>query len=242
MGPGGAAAEAVKEAVNWIGSAKRPCILAGVEIHRFNLQDDVLALAEGSQIGIAADILGKSVISEVHPLYVGLYEGALGREEVTEFVEHSDCLVMLGTFLTDISLGLFSANLDPRNCIYATSEQLRIRHHHYHDVLLEDFLQELATRVPAAKRIEATKEKPQPAAAPVVPEAPLTIRRLIERLNQSVDDNTIVIADVGDALFSATELVSRERTEFLSPAYYTSMGFSVPACLGASIGQPDRRY
>jgi indolepyruvate decarboxylase len=61
------------------------------------------------------------------------------------------------------------------------------------------------------------------------------------RLNQQLDENTVVIADIGDALFAATELVVRERTEFLSPAYYTSMGFSVPAALGAQVARPDAR-
>jgi indolepyruvate decarboxylase len=50
-----------------------------------------------------------------------------------------------------------------------------------------------------------------------------------------------VIADIGDALFAATELVIRGRTEFLSPAYYTSMGFSVPAALGTQIARPSLR-
>jgi indolepyruvate decarboxylase len=237
-----ALAEAVKESVHWIQSAKRPCILAGVEIHRFNLQDDVLALAEGSQLGIAADILGKSVISEVHPLYVGLYEGALGREEVTEFVEASDCLIMLGTFMTDINLGIFTANLDPRNCIYATSEQLRIRHHHFHNVLLEDFIRELARARPKAAR-RTLPPQPQQAGEPfkLRPSEPITITRLMARLNESLDSQTVVIADVGDAMFSATELVVRERTEFIAPAYYTSMGFAVPAALGANVAHSDLR-
>ena len=143
-----ALAEAVDEAARWISSCQKAVIIAGVEIHRFGLQDDVLALAEGSHIGIAATMLGKSVISEVHPLYVGLYEGALGREEVTRFVEESDCVILLGTFMTDINLGIYTANLDPAKCIYATSEQLRIRHHHFHGVQLGDFIRALAARRP----------------------------------------------------------------------------------------------
>ena len=67
------------------------------------------------------------------------------------------------------------------------------------------------------------------------------ISRLIARLNESLDDETIVIADIGDALFAATELVIRGRTEFISPAYYTSMGFSVPAALGTQMARPDLR-
>jgi len=50
-----------------------------------------------------------------------------------------------------------------------------------------------------------------------------------------------LIADIGDALFAATELTARDRTEFISPAYYTSMGFSVPAALGAHCARPDCR-
>ncbi len=139
-----ALAEAVDDAERWLSSCQKPVIIAGVEIHRFGLQDELLALAEGSQIPIATTMLGKSVIREMHPLFVGLYEGAMGREEVTRFVEESDCVLLLGTFMTDINLGIFTANLDPGKCIYATSEQLRIRHHHFHDVLLGDFIRGLA--------------------------------------------------------------------------------------------------
>ena len=95
---------------------------------------------------IATTILGKSVISEAHPLFAGVYEGAMGRAEVTELVESADCLLMLGCFLTDINLGIFTAKLDPSRCIDATSENLRIRHHHYRDVRLDDFLRGLDRR------------------------------------------------------------------------------------------------
>ena len=88
-------------------------ILADVEIHRFGLQDELLALAESTGMPIATTILGKSVISEAHPLFAGVYEGAMGRAEVTELVESADCLLMLGCFLTDINLGIFTAKLDP---------------------------------------------------------------------------------------------------------------------------------
>ena len=47
-----------------------------------------------------------------------------------------------------------------------------------------------------------------------------------------------MIADIGDSLFAATELTIHQRTEFISPAYYTSMGFSVPAALGALTARP----
>ena len=235
-----ALAEAVKEAMARIGAAKKPVIIAGIELHRFGLQADALALAEVSGIPIAATMLAKSVVSEVHPLYIGLYEGAMGRSDVTEFVEESDCVILLGTILTDIDLGIFTAKLDAANSIFASCDKLRISHHHFDHVLLADFIRALV----AAKPRGAQRQLPPgPAAArgPYVlqPDAPITTRRLVRRLDESLDDRTIVIADVGDALFASSELVIRGQTEYIAPAYYTSMGFAVPAALGAQMARPE---
>jgi indolepyruvate decarboxylase len=235
-------AEAADEAAALLAKAKRPMILAGVEIHRFGLQDKVLVLAEKHQLPIAATILGKSVVPEKHPLYIGLYEGAMGHSEVTRFVEESDCVLVLGAFMTDLNLGIFTAQLDPARCVYVTSEQLRIRHHHYLQVPLGDFLDQLNARKIRVTRREIPAElRPQKPSFKLEADATLTIRRLIARIDQAIDDNTIVIADIGDALFAASELTIHQRTDFLSPAYYTSMGFSVPAALGALTARPTAR-
>jgi indolepyruvate decarboxylase len=237
-----AGAEAADEAVRLITASQRPVIIAGVEIHRFGLQDKLLKLAEQAEIPIASTLLGRSVIRETHPLYIGLYEGAMGRESVTKFVEESDCLILLGTFMTDLNLGIYTANLDPAKCIYATSEKLRIHHHHYHGVLLGDFISALIRRAPSPARRTIPSElgtKRQPFT--LVPDQPITITRLMARLNEQIDGTTIVIADTGDALFAANELTTHDRTDFISAAYYTSMGFSVPAALGAQAARPDDR-
>lgn len=235
--------EAVRETSQRLQQAKRPIIIAGIEIHRFGLQDQVLKLAEQAQIPLAATLLGKSVVPEKHPLYIGLYEGAMGRAEVTQFVEESDCVLLLGAFMTDINLGIYTAKLEVSNCIYVTSEQLQISHHFYHQVSLESFLQELIAAAPRPP----VREIPEPlrprASRPfeVQPAEPLKVSRMIKAIDQRLDDNTIVIADIGDALFAATELCIHQRTDFLSPAYYTSMGFSVPAAVGACFARPDKR-
>jgi indolepyruvate decarboxylase len=237
-----ALAEAVQETAQRIVAARQPVFLLGVEIHRFGLQDEAVRLAEASGIPMAATMLGKGVVSETHPLYLGLYEGALGRDEVTRYVEESDCVVMLGTFMTDINLGIYTAQLDIAKCIYATSEQLRVRHHHYHDVRLEDFVRELGRRPlkPAHSLPPLPKEDEQTRFV-LRPNDAITITRLIQRLDDQLDDRTVVIADIGDALFASTELTTHGRTEFVSPAYYTSMGFAVPAALGVHAARPSAR-
>ena len=67
------------------------------------------------------------------------------------------------------------------------------------------------------------------------------LNKLFERLNLFITDNVIVIADVGDSLFGALDLTIHGQTHFLSPAYYLSMGFAVPAAIGAQLANPKLR-
>jgi indolepyruvate decarboxylase len=72
-------------------------------------------------------------------------------------------------------------------------------------------------------------------------QARITVKRLFQRLNDFLGPNSMVVSDVGDALFGATDLFIRQRTEFLGPAYYASMGFAVPASIGAQLANPKSR-
>jgi indolepyruvate decarboxylase len=232
---------ALAEAVAMINAAKKPVILADVEVHRFGLQDEVLRLARKTNIPVAATILGKSVVSEQLPFYLGVYEGAMGREDVRRYVESSDCVLMFGAFMTDINLGIYTAQLDPVRSICATSEKLSIRYHSYEDVRFKDFVRGLlGARLRRRALARIPRPKPVGAFKPVAKRR-VTVQRLFERLNAFLDDHTVVVADVGDSLFGAADLFIHRRTEFLGAAYYASMGFAVPAAIGAQLANAKLR-
>jgi indolepyruvate decarboxylase len=232
----------VEETVEFINESESPVILAGVELHRFGFQDKLLKLIESTNIPVAATLLGKSVIQEEHPLYLGIYEGAMGREEVRQCVESSDCAIILGAFMTDMNLGIYTANLDRRRYLYATSEKIAIKYHTYEDVTFSDFLDSLLN-APIRKRCPPVLDwlEPFTESVAVHPDTPITVSRMFERLNAFITDEMMVIADIGDSLFGAIDLRMHQRTDFLSPAYYASMGFAVPASIGAQLGRSDRR-
>jgi indolepyruvate decarboxylase len=237
-----ALAEALAEATALLNAAQKPVILADVEVHRFGLQDDLVKFLEKTGIPVAATILGKSVIQEQHPQYIGIYEGAMGRSDVQEYVESSDCVLMLGAFMTDINLGIFTAKLDPAKSISATSERLAIHHHVFENVRFKDFVRGLLAADLRRHTPPAHPHPPQPREfLPGRHGEKVTIARLFERVNEFLGDHNVVVADVGNALFGAADLLIRHRTEFLGPAYYASMGFAMPAALGAQMARPDLR-
>jgi TPP-dependent 2-oxoacid decarboxylase len=245
-------AAAVDEAVEWINRAERPVIVFGVELVRFGLQDLVMDFIERSGIPATVTLLDKGAIQERHELFLGVYAGALGRDDVREYVEGSDCLIMLGTLLTDTNLGIYTARLDPARCIHATRERLAIGLHTFERVQLEDFVSGLAR-----------KAGPGLAAPGVVPRhvgdhprAPLpedvkataggrdeaiTVAGLFHRLEPLLTDEMVVLADPGDALFGSIDLPVQGARAFLAPAFYASLGFAVPAAIGVQCACPDSR-
>ena len=233
--------EALHEAKEMINASKKPVIIAGIELHRFGLQEGLLQFIESTCIPVASTLLSKSVISEHHQLYLGVYGANIGREDVMKYVESSDCLILLGTFMTDINLGMFSAHLDQGRSIYVTSEKLSIRYHTYEDIYMEDFIKGLLNADVSCR--DMTEIPHPPSLQPISPVSgkAITLQYLYQRLNSFLDKNTVVIADIGDAMFSAIDMTIHSETEFLSPAYYASLGFAVPASIGVQMANPELR-
>lgn len=242
--------EALVEAIGIINSSKQPVVIAGVEIHRFALQNKLLQLIAKTNIPVVATVLSKSVISEDHPLYLGVYEGAMGHQSVREYVESSDCLILLGALMTDMDFSISPTPIEQARSIYVTSEKLSVKHHNFENVALQDFINGLI-EAPLVRRREPTdvvelnnsrdKTRYHTQNFSPIRGQKITVKRLFERLNFSVTDNSIVIADVGDSLFGALDLTIHGQTDFLSPAYYASMGFAVPAAIGAQLANPTLR-
>jgi len=234
--------EAVGEVRTMLASAKRPAMLVGAEVGRFGLQDDLAKLVERMNIPIASTLLGKSIIREDHPLYVGVYGGLIGRDDVQQFINDSDCLLILGSILSDVEdLDARSPLLFEGRTIHATADRVAIKHHRYESIKFLDFVQALVQApLPSFPLRKPPGRTVAPAPLPD-PDSPITLEGLFRHLDTVLTDKTVVIADVGESLFAAADLHVRHSFEFLSPAYYTSMGFAVPAALGASFADPSLR-
>ena len=233
------------DAADMIARAKQPVIIADVELHRHGLTPLALQLAEKLNIPIASTLLSKSIIAETHPLFIGVYSGPLSEENVQRYVEESDCVLMLGAFITDVFQGMNMnlPRLSRKNCIVATTEKMRIGYRTYEQVLLKEFLERLGHASIAPKQhgtLPAPAPKPQPL-SPVEKAAPLDIEQFFRIVGLNSQENTTIVCDTGDALLGAMGLRTAKPSNFLSDAYYLSMGFAVPAAIGVMAAEPDAR-
>ncbi len=224
----------IAEAADMINKARQPVILAGVELHRHGLTDKVVALAQKFNLPIAATLDSKGVISESNPLYMGVYSHALSDPKCEEYVNASDCLIMLGTFISDVFFGFGTQNLSRKNSILVTTEKARVQYHSFDDVLFSDFLDGLGKA--DIKTRKFTNPNPYEPPLPIGKEElgeTLKVDTMFRALAQSMPEGSTIICDVGESLFGAIGLRTTKRHRFFADAYYLSMGFAMPAAIGA---------
>lgn len=144
--------------------------------------------------------------------------------------------------MTDINMGIYTANIGNSRTIRITSEKVSLRYHVYENVRMQDLLHELTkSHIHKESKVRA---KPPPETTETfspIHGKKITVQRLFQCVNSFLSNNMVVIVDVGEALIGATDLVMHQGTEFLSPAYYASMGFGVPGSIGSQLARPNLR-
>ena len=233
----------LQAAVELLNRAGSPIVLVGVEVLRFGLGSSLLQLVEGLELPFATMLSSKSVLPELHPQFIGIYQGGWSRETVRQQVESSDCLLSLGVWMTDMDTGMFSDKLDNRRMIVAGNGQVRIGGHDYRNVQLGDFIRGLMTGVRPRSYLTSHPVESYHARAPFIPEEArkLTALRLYERLNTFLDDRMILLAEPGDAFCAALDFHIEEAENFIVQAFYTSIGYCTPAALGVAFARPGKR-
>ena len=241
--------EALIETLDMINSSTKPVIIAGIEIHRFGLQNKLLQLIEKTKIPVASTLLSKSVVDELNPNYLGVYAGNMSRNSVQRYVESSDCVIMIGVFLTHVNFGITHTPVDQSRCIYLSSDEISIRYHNYEDIRFDDFLNELLKadfKTFMSPPLLSTTVREDSSASPpdrdqYKKKTKITSDRLFEILDTTLSDHNIVITDVGDSMLGSIDLTIPNPSRYISSSYYLSMGFAVPASIGAQLANPMLR-
>lgn len=233
--------EALDEVVDWIQDAEHPVILAGVELARCGLGDALVKWAERTNIPMFTEMLSKSVVGERHPLFGGVYSGVAATKQVRDMVEQSDCILMFGVLLTDMVLGSAKPNFALRQTVRANVGSLKVMNHQYPHIVFQEFCSELFRTDPGKKPSPAIHKRTTTTQFFPAPDTKITTKRFFEKVESIISKNSVVITDVGDTLFGASDIFMPHANTFISPAYYTSMGMAIPASLGVCMADPKAR-
>lgn len=223
-----------------INQAQRPVLISGVHVSRYNLQAQVQQLADKMNLLVATMMMGKGSFDERHKNFIGLYAGELGSKEVQSIIEASDCILAIGTMWSDYNTGSFTAKLNPLNIIELQPDSVKIGMTVYENILIQDMLNELLTKI--NKRTTYVRTAASPYSDDNISlDEDVSSKYYYPRFQKMLKENDIVIADAGTFEFGIAQLKLPKGATYITQGGWGSIGYGTPAAFGACIAAKNRR-
>ncbi len=237
----------IYQAVKTIGLSRRPVIYAGGGVIASGAAEELKEFAEKTQIPVTTTLMGKGAIPEDHPLSLGMV-GMHGTYYANYAVSHSDLLIAVGARFDDRVTGRLDTFATQAKVIHididAAELGKNVRPHHVLNGDAKQVLRELLSRVEIPQTKEwldqiAVWKKEHPLAYCQEGDK-IKPQYVIEKLRELAGEDAIVTTEVGQNQMWAAQYykVSKPGT-FITSGGLGTMGFGLPAAVGAQIGRPD---
>ena len=243
----------VEKVAELINAAERPMILSGHGVMISGAEKELAALAEKADIPVAATLLGLSTMPSDHPLYKGML-GMHGNIGPNINTNRADLLVAVGMRFDDRITGNVKTNAPNARIVHIDIDASEFDKNIATDATIHgDARQALEALLPLVRERRhaewlasfdepARVEREKVVMREVYPkEGRMTMGEVVNKVSEATGNSAIVVTDVGqNQMFSARySRFSRPRSMVTSGGLGT-MGFGLPAAIGAKMGAPDR--
>jgi alpha-keto-acid decarboxylase len=218
-------------------------VLADLLVHRLQVVPQLEELLAADVVPHATLMWGKSLVDETSPTYLGIYAGAASDERVRRAIEEAPVLVTAGVQFTDMVSGFFSQKIDPSRTIDVGPNQSVVAGQVFAPLDIEAALQALTSilkrrgirSAPPAAVSSSERFEPPPRSSP------LTQKALWDSLSAALTPGNVVLADQGTSFYGMAAHRLPSGVSFIGQPLWASIGYTLPAALGAGLAHPDRR-
>ena len=246
----------IREAARLIAEAKQPVLYVGGGIIKSDASQQLAELVELTQIPVVTTLMARGAFPDSHELHLGM-PGMHGTVAAVGALQKSDLLITLGARFDDRVTGDLDSFAPDAKVIHADIDPAEISKNREADVpIVGDAKDVIADLIKALQKQTADdgisgdyaewrqftlglKSKfPVAYDAPEVGLAPQTV---IERISKAAGPEAVYTAGVGQHQMWSTHFIDFERPrQWLNSGGAGTMGYGVPAAMGAKVGEPDR--
>ena len=245
--------KSVQQAADLINQAQKPFLIFGQGVTLSNAEDALKSFIEKADIPAASTLLGLSAVSTKHPLYVG-YTGMHGNYGPNVKTNECDVLIAVGMRFDDRVTGDLTTYAENAKVIHIELDEAEIDKNVKTDVAIHaDAKEALEALLPLVAQKSHTKwidefracdeiEHQKVVEKSIDPKSgAMTMAEVIDRLSKKTRGKSLVLTDVGQhqMMTSRYYRFDQERSHITSGGLGT-MGFCLPAAIGAKIGASDR--
>ena len=238
----------IKKVIRELEKAKRPIICAGGGVLLSEAEEELRAFAEEHRIPVVSTMMGIGVMPKNHPLYFGML-GNNGKPYANRAVANSDLLIIAGARIADRAVPK-PENLEQQvNIIHIDIDTAEIGKNLGPTIPLVGDIKNIFDRllqenisIDTTQWIETLHDiKKSTVDHRVFSDKLVNPMLLVQHLSEKMDDDAIYVADVGqNQLWSADNYVMKNG-RFLTSGGMGTMGYSIPAGIGAKMCTPDKQ-
>ncbi len=246
--------EAIEEACHLINSASKPFIIVGQGVLISEAQDEVIQLAEKAEIPVASTLLGLSAFPSKHKLYTGMV-GLHGNYAPNKMTNECDVLIAIGMRFDDRVTGNLSKYAKQAKVIHIEIDTAEVDKNVTAAVpIISDAkvaLKVINEKIQAnshGKWLKTAEEYLKVEEEKVFSKdlfrksGQLQMGEVVAALSEITKGKAITVTDVGQNQMAAARYYKYEQTySQITSGGLGTMGFSLPAAIGAQIGAPDRQ-
>ena len=240
-------AESVRDAATMINAAKRPVLYLGGGA--INAADEIRQFAEKANLPTTMTLMALGMLPKAHPLSLGML-GMHGARSTNYILQEADLLIVMGARFDDRAIGKteqFCPNAKIIHVDIDRAELGKIKQPHVAiqgdvaEVLAQLIPQTVATDRADWRQLVADLQREFPGAIPTEGD-PLSHYGLINAVAACVDDSAIITTDVGQhQMWTAQAYPLNRPRQWLTSGGLGTMGFGLPAAVGAALANPDRK-
>lgn len=245
--------EAVAQAAALINSARKPLALVGQGVELANANEELVAFLEKGDIPAARTMLGLSALPSDHPLNVGML-GMHGSYAPNVKEQEADVIIAIGMRFSDRVTGRTDTYARQAKIIHLDIDRAEINKNvKAHVAVIGDCKESLPaiTKLLEKNNHQEWRDSFLPLAAkewekvirPAIHPAdgPLLMAEVINKVAEATQGEAILVTDVGqNQMFSCRYFKFRHRRSLASSGGLGTMGYAIPAAIGATFGAPDR--
>ncbi|HEG2082257.1 acetolactate synthase large subunit [Enterobacter kobei] len=240
-------AESVRDAAAMINAAKRPVLYLGGGA--VNAANEIRQFAEKASLPTTMTLMALGMLPKAHPLSLGML-GMHGARSTNYILQEADLLIVMGARFDDRAIGKTEQFCPNAKIIHVDIDRAELgKIKQPHVAIQGDVAEVLAQLIPqtdAADRADwrqlvADLQKEFPGAIPTEGD-PLSHYGLINAVAACVDDSAIITTDVGQhQMWTAQAYPLNRPRQWLTSGGLGTMGFGLPAAVGAALANPDRK-
>jgi len=226
-----------------LNDASRVSLLADVLVQRMGAESNLHSLIDAGDLPHATLLSGRRVVNEEHPAYLGIYNGAASEAAVRAHIEEPDVLIKAGVRFTDLTSGFFSQHIPADGLIDIGPSVSSVGDQKYGPIELADALDALhaifLARGPVLRdRINRRAKRHDPNASR---DETLSQATLWQSVSNALRPGDLVIAEQGTSFYGFGAHRLPDDVLFIGQPLWASIGYTLPALLGASLAAPMRR-